>query len=240
MEVAFQRRCVRCVPFVCCTGRREVFIRSFCTIDRWSYRRRQTVWTGKWKGWRRNSETLLHSLRHFCRISLHTNSATNCNCSSFGSILIQIHLLFFFPCAPGELLQGILRLFSDVTTSEQRCIFQNFGKVGNSSSSWNCNGEWNFKLILRQVEEAQPLKQSGCAEPLCVSQSRVEPEPAALGVLTLCEPVGIAVLGTQGCQTWQRLSVQWQLDCCGCCWPRAREVFLDNLELLAGSSWKIP
>lgn len=40
-----------------------------------------------------------------------------------------------FPCVTGELLQGILRLFSDVTTSEQRRVFQNFGKVGNSSSS---------------------------------------------------------------------------------------------------------
>lgn len=47
MEVVFQRRCVRCVPFVCCTGRREVFIGSFCTINRWSYRWWQTVWTGK-------------------------------------------------------------------------------------------------------------------------------------------------------------------------------------------------
>lgn len=64
------------------------------------------------------------------------------------------------------------------------------------------------------------------------------PDLAALGVLTLYEPVVSIVLGTRGCKNWQRLFLQ--LDCCcGCCWPRAQEVFLDNLELLAGSSQKI-
>lgn len=63
-------------------------------------------------------------------------------------------LLLFFLTAPfpfpGELLEGILRVLTNITTSKQRCLLQDSVKYGDSPRAGGHTGErrrWNADLV---------------------------------------------------------------------------------------------